>query len=104
MPVRRAVLFVTCMVDQIYPDIGFACAELLESQSVKVRIVRDLTCCGQMAFNAGYRDEAQGVASRTIELLRAEGDVVLPSGSCAAMIRHSYQELFAGTPRHEQAQ
>jgi L-lactate dehydrogenase complex protein LldE len=92
------------MVDQIYPDIGFACAELLESQSVDVHIVRDLTCCGQMAFNAGYRDEAQRVASRTIDLLRGKGDVVLPSGSCAAMMRHSYQELFAGTPRHRDAQ
>src|SRR5438105_1443845 len=103
MPPRRAVLFVTCLIDQIYPDIGFACADLLEAQSVDVKVVRDLTCCGQMAFNAGYRAEAQQVASRAIDLLRGRGDVVLPSGSCAAMIRHSFADLFEGTPLHDDA-
>ena len=103
MPPRRVVLFVTCIIDQVYPDIGFACAELLEKQHVEVEVLPDLTCCGQMAFNAGYRDEARNVAARAIDLLSGQGDVVLPSGSCAAMIRHSYAELFAGTPRHTAA-
>ena len=104
MPTRRAVLFVTCIVDQIYPDIGFACIELLERQSVGVEVIGDLTCCGQMAFNAGYRDEAQNVARRAIDLLRGRGDVVMPSGSCAAMIRHLYRELFEGTPMEADAE
>jgi L-lactate dehydrogenase complex protein LldE len=103
MPPRRAVLFVTCIIDQVYPDIGFACADLLEQQHVEVNVLRDLTCCGQMAFNAGYRDEARAVAARAIDLLRGHGDIVLPSGSCAAMIRHSYAELFAGTARQADA-
>lgn len=94
---RRAILFVTCIVDQIYPDIGLASADLLERQGVEVDVVPDVTCCGQMGFNAGYRDDAQAVAARTIELLRDRGDVVMPSGSCAAMIRHLYTELFQGT-------
>jgi L-lactate dehydrogenase complex protein LldE len=51
-----------------------------------------------MAFNAGFRDDAYAVAGRTLEVLRGKGDVVLPSGSCAAMIRHLYHELFAHTP------
>src|SRR5262245_21777546 len=55
-----------------------------------------------MAFNAGFRDEARAVAGRTIEVLRSQGDLVLPSGSCAAMIRHLYHELFNGT-RHQAA-
>src|SRR5262245_36755965 len=55
-----------------------------------------------MAFNAGFRDEARVVAGRTIETLRGQGDVVLPSGSCAAMIKHLYHELFHGT-RHQSA-
>src|SRR5262245_39246903 len=50
-----------------------------------------------MAFNAGFRDEARAVAGRTIEVLRGQGHVVLPSGSCGAMIRHLYHELFHGT-------
>lgn len=97
MPSRRAALFVTCLVDQLHPGIGLAAADLLEAQGVHVDVPEGLTCCGQMAFNAGYRDEARAVASRTIDLLEGGGDVVLPSGSCAAMIRHLYHELFAGT-------
>jgi L-lactate dehydrogenase complex protein LldE len=99
---RRVALFVTCIVDQIYPQIGLAAAALLERQGCSVHVPRGLTCCGQMAFNAGFRDEARAVAGRTIELLRGQGDVVLPSGSCGAMIRHMYGELFHGT-RHQPA-
>jgi len=96
-PSRRVALFVTCIIDQIYPNIGLAAARLLEARGCEVHVPRGLTCCGQMAFNAGFRDEARAVAGRTIELLRGQGDVVLPSGSCAAMIRHLYHELFDGT-------
>ena len=99
---RRVTLFVSCIVDQLYPQIGLATAELLERHGVAVHVPRGLTCCGQMAFNAGFRDEARAVAGRTIEVLRGPGDVVMPSGSCAAMIRHLYHELFQGTP-HEAA-
>jgi L-lactate dehydrogenase complex protein LldE len=95
---RRATLFVTCIVDQIYPGIGQAAVQLLEAQGVTVGVPRGLTCCGQMAFNAGFRDEAYAIAGRTIEVLRGQGDVVLPSGSCAAMIRHLYHELFEHSP------
>lgn len=94
----RAALFVTCIVDQIYPTIGQAAVQLLEGQGVQVEVPRGLTCCGQMAFNAGFRDEAYAVAGRTIEVLRGQGDVVMPSGSCAAMIRHLYHELFEHSP------
>lgn len=99
---RRATLFVTCIVDQLYPEIGFASAALLQRLGVEVQVPRGLTCCGQMAFNGGYRDDARAVAGRTIEVLRGQGDVVLPSGSCTAMIRHLFHELFQGTP-HEAA-
>jgi L-lactate dehydrogenase complex protein LldE len=97
MPPRRAVLFVTCIVDQMYPDIGLGSADLLERQGVQVEVVPEVTCCGQMGFNAGYRDDARAVAARTVDLLRGCGDVVMPSGSCAAMIRHLYADLFEGT-------
>jgi L-lactate dehydrogenase complex protein LldE len=97
-PRRRVALFVTCIVDQIYPNIGLAAAALLHAQGCDVHVPRGLTCCGQMGFNAGFRDEARDVAGRTIEVLRGQGDVVLPSGSCAAMIKHLYGELFHGTP------
>jgi L-lactate dehydrogenase complex protein LldE len=101
---RRATLFVSCIVDQIYPEIGLSAAELLERHGVAVHVPRGLTCCGQMGFNAGFRDDARAVAGRTLEILRGQGDVVLPSGSCAAMIRHLYSELFNGTPHQAAAE
>ncbi|MGQ9483025.1 (Fe-S)-binding protein [Chloroflexus sp.] len=95
---RRVTFFATCIVDQLYPTVGLAAASLLEQQGVAVDVLDDLLCCGQMAFNAGFRDDAYAVAGRTLEVLRGKGDVILPSGSCAAMIRHLYHELFAHTP------
>lgn len=101
---RRVAFFVTCLVDNLFPSIGQAAVTLLEQQHVSVHVPPGLTCCGQMAFNAGYRDEAYVVAGRTIEVLRGQGDVVLPSGSCSAMIRHLYPELFRGTPHQAAAE
>ena len=103
-PRRRVALFVTCIVDQLYPNIGLAAAALLEAQGCVVHVPRGLTCCGQMGFNAGFRDEARAVAGRTIELLRGQSAVVLPSGSCAAMIKHLYHELFHDTPHQAAAE
>jgi L-lactate dehydrogenase complex protein LldE len=103
---RRVALFVTCIVDQVYPNVGMAAARLLEACGCDVFVPRGLTCCGQMGFNAGFRAEARAVAGRAVELLRMpkgwKGDIVMPSGSCAAMVRHMYAELFDGT-RHAPA-
>lgn len=95
---RRVTLFVTCIIDQIYPEIGEAVVEVLERLGVVVAFPADQTCCGQPAFNSGFRDEARIVAGRNLEVLRNCGDVVTPSGSCATMIRHYYPELFADNP------
>lgn len=92
---RRVTLFVTCIIDQIYPEIGEAVVTVLERLGVEVEFPRDQLCCGQPAFNSGFWDEARIVAGRNLEVLRGCGDVVTPSGSCASMIRHSYPELFA---------
>lgn len=95
MDQRRVTLFITCIIDQIYPEIGDAVVQVLERLGVTVDFPEDQTCCGQPAFNSGFRDEARIVAGRNIEVLRGDGDVVTPSGSCATMIRHFYPELFA---------
>jgi L-lactate dehydrogenase complex protein LldE len=95
---RRATLFITCMIDQIYPEIGEAVVSVLERLGVEVQVPFDQTCCAQPAFNSGFRDDARVVAGRNIEVLRGCGDVVTPSGSCATMIRHYYPELFADHP------
>jgi L-lactate dehydrogenase complex protein LldE len=98
----KVSLFITCLVDQLFPRVGVKTVELLRRCGVEVRFNAAQTCCGQPAFNTGYRREAMRVAAGTLALLEAELEeadyVVVPSGSCTAMIRNSYPELFASDP------
>jgi L-lactate dehydrogenase complex protein LldE len=92
-------LFATCILDTIYPETGEAVVRVLERAGVKVEFPAGQTCCGQPAFNAGERSLARQMAIHTIQVFEpAPGPVVIPSGSCAAMIRHGYPELFADDP------
>jgi L-lactate dehydrogenase complex protein LldE len=91
----KVQLFITCLVDTFFPEIGEAMLDLLRSSGVDVGFPRDQTCCGQPTFNAGLRAEARRIAEHTIRVFESvEGDVVMPSGSCAHMIRKNYTELF----------
>ena len=92
-------LFVTCIIDTLYPETGEAVVRVLQKAGVKVSFPPGQTCCGQPAFNAGLRKDARKMAIQTIHAFEAySGPVVVPSGSCAAMIRHSYAELFKDDP------
>jgi len=97
---RKVALFVTCMVDALYPEIGVATVDLLERRGVQVLYPEEQTCCGQPAFNAGYRGEALDMARHFVEVFGRLIDsgavhaVVAPSGSCVAMVRHYYDVLF----------
>jgi L-lactate dehydrogenase complex protein LldE len=92
-------LFVTCIIDTLYPETGEAVVRLLEKAGARVSFPPDQTCCGQPAFNAGLRSQARQMAIQTLRAFdNYPGPVVVPSGSCAAMIRHSYPELFAHDP------
>ncbi len=89
-------LFITCILDTFYPEIGQAVIKVIERAGVKVSIPKNQTCCGQPAFNAGMRSQAREMAIQTIRAFEADpSPVVIPSGSCAAMLRHGYLELFA---------
>ncbi|MGD8812876.1 MAG: (Fe-S)-binding protein [Anaerolineales bacterium] len=93
MPIQ---LFATCLIDSLFPEVGEAVVEVLRKHAGSVAFPTDQTCCGQPAYNAGFHDEARRMAQHTIEVLeKTEGPIVVPSGSCAAMIRHGYLELFA---------
>jgi L-lactate dehydrogenase complex protein LldE len=95
----RVQLLATCLVDALFPGVGEAVVTTLTRAGVEVTFPPDQTCCGQPAFNAGFWDEARRMARHTIEVFLAEPDpVVIPSGSCAQMIRHGYLELFADDP------
>lgn len=94
--IKTVQLFATCIMDTLYPQIGEAVVRVLNRCGVEVSFPPDQTCCGQPAFNAGLRAQARRMAQHTIRVFEsAPGPVVVPSGSCTAMIRHSYPELFA---------
>ena len=89
-------LFITCLIDSMFPEVGLATVEVLARAGVEISFNVNQTCCGQPAFNAGYWDQAREMARNTIRVLEATKEiVVVPSGSCAAMIRKSYLELFS---------
>lgn len=92
-------LFITCLIDSLFPEVGEAVVIVLNRAGVGVDLPAGQTCCGQPAFNAGFEPEAQRMAMHTIELLEnTEGPVLIPSGSCAAMMLHGYPELFKHDP------
>lgn len=89
-------LFITCLVDQLWSNIGTSCVAVLRRAGCEVEFDDRQTCCGQPAFNTGYRDEARQVARRFIEIFeQSTADaIVSPSGSCVAMVHH-FCDLFA---------
>ncbi|MEA1902673.1 MAG: (Fe-S)-binding protein [Actinomycetota bacterium] len=96
-------LFVTCLVDALAPQVGRSTLAALESAGCDVLFPEGQSCCGQPAFNVGLNDDARAMAAHTLDVLdETEGTIVLPSGSCAEMIVHHYQTLFAGTEREDQ--
>jgi L-lactate dehydrogenase complex protein LldE len=91
----RVGLFVTCLVDLFRPSIGFAALKLLEDAGCVVEVPEAQTCCGQPAYNSGDRADAKGVARGVVAAFTDYDYVVVPSGSCAGMIKKHYPGLFA---------
>jgi L-lactate dehydrogenase complex protein LldE len=85
---------ITCLGDALFPDVGVATVRLLRRLGVEVDFPRSQTCCGQPHFNSGYHDGARALARHTIHAFANGQMVVTPSGSCAAMVKLEYPELF----------
>jgi L-lactate dehydrogenase complex protein LldE len=94
----RVALFVTCLVDLFRPTVGFAAVKLLEQADCTVEVPWAQTCCGQPAYNSGDRANAKTIALQVIAAFAGYDFVVVPSGSCAGMLRVHYPEMFAGDP------
>lgn len=94
----KVSLFVTCLSDSIYPQVGEAMVHLLAKYGVIVDLPKGQTCCGQPAFNSGYWKEAKEAAITLLEAFEDSDFVVSPSGSCTGMIAHYYTKLFEDTP------
>ena len=95
-------LFIPCFVDLMFPRVGISIVQLLEGLGHTIDYPEELACCGQPAFNSGYWPEARVVALTVLQRLKNADAVVIASGSCGAMIKVFYPQLFAGT-EHEAA-
>lgn len=91
---KTVTLFIQCLVDGIYPEVGEAMVKILRGLGFDLTCPTRQTCCGQPAFNSGYRREASAAAKRFIEIFETAETIVCPSGSCVTMVRHHYPELF----------
>ena len=93
-PPPTVTLFIQCLVDGIYPEVAQAMVRIFRGLGIKLSCPTRQTCCGQPAFNSGYRQEARAAAQRFIRLFESAETIVCPSGSCVTMVRHHYPELF----------
>ena len=106
----KADLFVTCLVDQLFPEVGVSVVKVLRQLGVEVSFPPDQTCCGQPVFNSGFKQEGRKLALRVLESFHPHEEdgstryIVVPSGSCAAMMKVFYSDLFKDDPTlHERA-
>lgn len=101
----EVALFITCLADAFYPELGEDTIWLLEQAGVTVTVPDGQTCCGQPPYNAGFHSEARGIADHFLDVFADAPAIVAPSGSCAMMVRQEYPHLFKDNPaRLAQAQ
>ena len=97
----KVSLFATCIVDQFFPEVGESVVRVLRRHGVEVDFPRDQTCCGQPLLNSGFAKRAAGLGRRVLKSFAGDELVVVPSGSCASMIRVYYPQLFEGDRRYQ---
>jgi L-lactate dehydrogenase complex protein LldE len=101
--IDKVYFFGTCLVDAVYPDAGLAAIRLLQREGLEVVFPQGQSCCGQPAYNSGFAEEARAVARKQIRVFSKPYPVVVPSGSCAGMMKHHYPQLFSATPEESAA-
>lgn len=94
----RVSVFITCLVDEFFPEVGESLVKVLRRLGVKVGFDSQQACCGQPAFNAGYRRYAFDLGQRWLKVFAEADYIVAPSGSCVSMVKHYYRELFKDDP------
>jgi L-lactate dehydrogenase complex protein LldE len=97
-PPARVILYPTCLVDSFFPGVGEASVHLIERVGAEVIVPDGLTCCGLPLFNNGFPDEARKALETQMDLLGGEAPIVVPSGSCAWMLRCVLPTLFPEDP------
>lgn len=98
----HADVFIPCFIDQFYPETGYNMVRILEKLGVEVHYNKNQTCCGQIAFNSGFWDEAKAIGEKFIKDFSNNRYVVGPSASCVGMVRNYYDTLFYNTALHNE--
>jgi L-lactate dehydrogenase complex protein LldE len=95
-------LFIPCFIDQLFPQVGFNMVKVLQKVGCTVQYNTEQTCCGQPAFNAGFRGEAKEVCSKFVKDFTGNDFIVAPSASCIGFVKNYYPTLFNNTSLHNQ--
>jgi L-lactate dehydrogenase complex protein LldE len=95
-------IFIPCYIDQLYPDVGFNMVKILEKVGCGVNYNPEQTCCGQPAFNAGYRDDCKAVGEKFIREFQNDRYIVSPSASCTGFVKNYYPEMFHNSVLHNE--
>ena len=98
----KVQLFIPCFVDQLYPQTAFNMVKVLEKAGVEVAYNEEQTCCGQPAFNAGFRNEAREVCTKFLKDFDGTDYIVAPSASCVGFVRNYYSTLFDNSSLHNE--
>jgi len=100
MKITDVDVFIPCFIDQVYPQTAFNMIKLLEKAGLKVHYNPKQTCCGQMAFNSGFWDEARKLGIKFMNDFSSDRPIVGPSASCTGYVKNSYHELFHNSTYH----
>jgi L-lactate dehydrogenase complex protein LldE len=100
---HQVQIFIPCFVDQLYPETGLNMVRVLEKLGCAVHYNPKQTCCGQPAYNAGYKDDAKTVATKFLHDFSEDYYIVAPSGSCTGFVRNEFEELFADSSEAQQS-
>lgn len=99
----KITLFIPCFIDACFPNVAISMVQIFERLGHTIDYPEAITCCGQPAFNSGYWNEARTVGVKVLETLKDAEVIVIPSGSCGAMLKVFYKELFEKTEHLEAA-
>lgn len=102
MDLKKVDIFIPCFIDQLYPETGFNLVKLLKKFDIEVNYNENQTCCGQMAFNSGFWDEAKAMGAKFIKDFPYDRPIITPSASCAGYIRNYFVQLFHNTALHNE--
>ena len=90
----KVQLFIPCFVDQVFPETAFNMLKVLEKMGCSVAYNKNQTCCGQPAYNAGFREEAREVCTKFIKDFQGADYIVAPSASCVGFVRNYFHAFI----------